>query len=199
MLLLSVFCLQAQSSENQHDSLEKLMTKQWLQLGYSSNALGYGVNNFLADNKIKVFWGGRVHVKQGVSLNYQRNIINFWKVFAFDCGLNASWWQSSGKNEHFFTLSVFPVLRLNYLQTEALDAYFYYTVAGPSYITKTIIDDIDTGKHFTFTDNMGFGVFFGKQKKYNAELKIGHYSNGGFFPPNWGVKVPLSLHLGYVF
>ena len=80
-----------------------------------------------------------------------------------------------------------------------MDAYFYYSVAGPTYISKKIIDHIDTGEHFTFQDNMGVGMFFGEKRNLNAEIRIGHYSNGNIFPLNGAVKIPLSLNFGYAF
>jgi hypothetical protein len=179
--------------------------KQWLQIGYSSNALGYGVNNTL--EKAVLFWGGDAEVYQGLSLNYQRNIFHTKKIFALDWGVSASAWQTKGagtglsnpNKEDFFTLSVFPVARFNFLHTKSLDAYFYYSVAGPTYISKKIIDGNDTGEHFTFQDTMGTGIFFGEDRNWNAEIKIGHYSNGNIFPQNAAVKIPLSLNVGYAF
>ncbi|OJV35964.1 MAG: hypothetical protein BGO29_00135 [Bacteroidales bacterium 36-12] len=180
--------------------------KQWLQIGYSSNIIGYGVNNFVSNQYFPIFWGGNAHVKQGISLNYQRNVFHSAKFFAIDWGINASAWQTTGINgnttngeESFFTLSLFPVFRLNFLQTKLFDAYFYYTVAAPTFISKKIIDGYDTGEKFTFMDNMGAGIFFGDDRRYNAELKIGHYSNGNIFPNNEAVKIPLSLNVGYAF
>ena len=72
-------------------------------------------------------------------------------------------------------------------------------MAGPSYISKIVLDGVDTGKHFTFQDAMGLGIFFGERRNLNAELKIGHYSNGNIFPLNGAVKIPLSLNVGYAF
>ena len=114
--------------------------KQWLQIGYSSNIAGYGINNAL--EKVSLFWGGDAEIYQGLSLNYQRNIFHSPKYFALDWGVNASTWQTKGvgsgmnnaNKESFFTLSVFPVLRFNFLHTQPVDAYFYYSVAGPTYI-----------------------------------------------------------------
>ncbi|GAB1414830.1 hypothetical protein MASR2M117_02360 [Paludibacter sp.] len=180
--------------------------KQWLQIGYSSNIIGYGVNNFVSNKYFPIFWGGNAHVKQGLSINYQRNVFHSAKFFALDWGVNASVWQTTGINgavngheEVFYTFSLFPVFRLNFLQTKMFDAYFYYTVAAPSFISKKIIDNFDTGEKFTFMDNMGAGIFFGADRRYNAELKIGHYSNGNIFPNNEAVKIPLSINLGYTF
>lgn len=177
--------------------------KQWLQIGYSSNIMGYAVNNAL--EKAVLFWGGDAEVYQGISLSYHRNIFHAAKVFAIDWGVSASGWQTKGigrrrlnpSSEMFFTLSVFPVFRFNFLRTKPLDAYFYYSVAGPTYISKITLDGKNTGEHFTFQDNMGVGIFFGESRKWNAEIKIGHYSNGNIFPQNAAVKVPLSLNFGY--
>jgi len=180
--------------------------KQWLQIGVTSNIAGYGVNNFVSNKYFPIFWGGHAHVKQGISLNYQRNVFHSARFFALDWGINASIWQTTGMHgstqlsgQNFFTFSLFPVFRLNFLQTKAFDAYFYYTVAAPTFISEKIIDGFDTGENFTFMDNMGMGIFFGNDRRYNAELKIGHYSNGNLYPSNDAVKVPLSLNIGYVF
>jgi len=46
---------------------------------------------------------------------------------------------------------------------------------------------------------MVLGGFFGKDRRYNAELRISHYSNGNIFPANDGVKIPLTFNIGYIF
>lgn len=179
--------------------------KQWLQIGYTSNAFGYGINNSL--ESACVFWGGDAEVYQGLTLNYQRNIFHTKQAFSMDWGISTSIWQSKGmgsglsnpNKENFFTLSIYPVLRYNFLHAKEMDAYFYYSVAGPSYISKQFIDGADMGGRFTFQDNTGIGLFFGEKRNFNAELKIGHYSNGNVLPRNAAVKVPLSLNVGYAF
>lgn len=159
--------------------------------------MGYGVNDFLED--IHVFWAGNAEVRHGLTLNYQRNVYHGARYFAFDWGVSASYWQSDKSRQGFYTLSLYPAFRLNVLHAKALDAYVYYSVAGPAYISSIIIDGVDTGEHFTFQDNIGVGAFFGKQHTLNAEIRIGHYSNGNIFPENGSVKVPLSLNVGYTF
>jgi len=175
---------------------------QWVQLGYSSNAVGYGINDFFSGEVLRIFWGGSVPVQQGISLQYQRNVFHTARWFAVDLALNASWWeaqptQESVQPEQFITLSVAPVFRVNVLYTPVADAYLFYSVAGPSYISSTKVNGFDLGTRFVFMDTMGAGLFFGTSRQYNAEFKIGHYSNGNLFPQNAGVKVPLALHLGY--
>jgi Lipid A 3-O-deacylase (PagL)/OmpA-like transmembrane domain len=172
--------------------------KNLLQLGYSTNAFGYGPNNFLS-KKFPIFWGGGIEVEKGWIARYQRNIFHTRKVFSFDVGASAGYWKSNEKKEEFYTLSVFPTLRFTVLRTRPADLYLFYSVAGPSYISQKIIDGKDSGKHFTFEDFMGLGSFFGKQKKLNAEININHYSNGNIFVYNRGVKVPLTFTLGYGF
>ena len=179
--------------------------KQWLQIGYTSNVLGYGINNRL--ESACLFWGGDAEVYQGLSLNYQRNIFHTKQAFALDWGISTSIWQSKGKGiglsnpnkENFYTLSIYPVARYNFLHKKDLDAYCYYSVAGPTYISNLIIDGAEMGGKFTFQDNIGTGVFFGDKRNFNAEVRIGHYSNGNTFPRNAAVKVPLSINAGYSF
>jgi len=172
--------------------------KNIFQIGYSTNHFGYDANNFLS-KKFAIFWGGGIEVKKGFVARYQRNIFHTKKVFAFDLGADAGFWRSNEKKENFYTLSVFPTLRFTALRTKPVDGYLFYSVAGPSYISKTIIDDKNSGRHFTFQDFMGFGGFFGRDRQLNAELNINHYSNGNIFPFNRGVKIPLTFTLGYSF
>jgi len=202
LFTLTVFIISHNLSAQPKDTENTKSQIQWMQIGYTSNVLGYGINKALN----KVFWAGRVHIKQGLSLNYQRNIFYYKKFFAMDWGVNASVWQTSGKNPdasfpetNFFTFSVFPVFRINFIHTQYWETYLFYTVGGPSFISKTTLDGYDVGKHFIFMDNMGLATFFGNKKQYNIEMRIGHYSNADLFPPNYGIKVPLTMHLGYRF
>ena len=180
------------------DAKNYIRPKQWLQAGYTSNLLGYGVNNFIAD-RMKIFWGGSAQVQSGIHLTYQRNIFNGPKFFSLDWGINASVWKTNLNNENFFTMSVFPVFRFNYWHAKRFDAYLFYSVAGPAFISKTLLDNSKMGGHFLFQDNMGTGLFLGKNRNVNVEVRIGHYSNGNIHIFNDGVKVPLSLNFGYVF
>ena len=96
-------------------------------------------------------------------------------------------------------ISTYPVLRFTALRTKPVDLYFDYSVAGPTFITRTNIDGRDTGRHFTFQDFMGVGLFTNQTRRFNAEVRIAHYSNGNLFPRNPGVTVPLGFNIGYTF
>ena len=85
------------------------------------------------------------------------------------------------------------------MRAHAADLYFAYSLAGPTYISKTRLDGFDTGHHFTFQDFMGFGVLAGKNRNLNVGVKIKHFSNGNVFTQNAGVKIPLTLSVGYAF
>lgn len=173
--------------------------KQMIQVGLTSNILGYGVNNLLAEGTVPVFWGGEAEVAKGLSISYQRNFFHGASVLALDWGTNISFWQSNENKENFFTLSLYPILRATFLRTKSADIYLLYSIAGPTYMSRNIVDSKLLGMHFTFQDYIGIGTFFGSRRKLNIETKIGHYSNGDIFPVNEGVKVPLSLNFGYAF
>ena len=169
-----------------------------LQLGYAVNTFGYEVNNFVS-KKVPIFWGGSVEIKQGLALRYHRNVFHTRKVFALDIGTSLSWWQTRKEKESFYALSVFPVFRFNVIRSSAVDLYLNYSVAGPSYISKLKLDSLETGRHFTFQDFMGIGIYTGKKRNVNAEISINHYSNGNIFTENAGVKIPLTFTMGYAF
>ena len=171
--------------------------KHLFQVGYSSLVFGYGINNSFS--KIPIFWGGESEVNNGISFDYRQNVFHTSKYFSLDLGVGASFFISNVKKESFNTISAYPIFRFDFLHTKPFDAYMYYSIAGPSFISKTVIDDVDIGKKFTFQDNMGLGFFLGENRNYNLEFKIGHYSNGNIFEQNPGVKIPFSLNVGYAF
>ena len=173
--------------------------RQQLQFSFSTNAMGYGVNSFFSEGIIPVFWGGSVHVEKGFSVNYYRNVFHGHKTFALDVGAGLSYWETQDFQTPFLTLSVFPILRFNLLRLEPADFFFFYSLAGPTFISKAVIDEEDTGARFTFHDYMGIGVYAGPERHISAEIKIGHYSNGNLFAQNAAVKIPLTFAVGFNF
>jgi Lipid A 3-O-deacylase (PagL) len=168
-----------------------------IQVEYSSGT-GYGVNDFVS-RKVPIFWGGHAKVDFGIAPHYERNVFHTRKVFALDVGASAGFYKTRQNNQRFVTLSVYPLFRFTFLRTRLADMYFAYSLAGPTYISKVILDDLNTGRHFTFQDFMGIGWFAGANRNLNFGVKINHYSNGNIFTQNAGVKIPLTFSLGYAF
>ena len=173
--------------------------KQTLSVAYATNGLGYGANNFVSKGFIPIFWGGEVKVRHAMLFRYESNLFHSRKVFSLDWGLQAGFWKTDRDGTNFFTLSAYPMMRFHTIRSKKTDFYLEYSVAGPSFISKTEMDGQHTGQKFTFLDQMGMGVFTGKQKNLNLGLRIAHFSNGNLFPDNDGVMVPLTFNLGYCF
>lgn len=173
--------------------------KQIITAGFATSSMGYGVNKFVSQGAVPIFWGGEVKVKHGFTLNYQRNIFHAKKVFALDWSAGFGVWKSRRDNTTTVTVSAFPIFRFTILRSQALDFYGEYSVAGPTFISTTNVDGNLTGENFTFQDIMGFGVFAGKKKNLNLSARIAHYSNGNLFPQNNGYMIPVTFGVGYVF
>lgn len=169
-----------------------------LRVGYSTNRLGYGVNDVFS-KWVVIFWGGHVDTRQGGSIEYERNVFHTKKLFAFDLGASASIWQTDAKEQTFRTLSAYPLVRFFLARNETMDAYFSYSIAGPTYISEYQLDDLNTGATFTFQDMMGVGAFLGKSRRVNAEISIKHFSNGNLATSNAGIKIPLTFKVGWAF
>jgi hypothetical protein len=169
-----------------------------VRLGYTSNLLDYGVNDFFSKT-VPIFWGGNVLTRQGFTLDYERNVFHSKNWFAFDLGASASYWNSNGTQQIFRTLSVYPLFRFFAIRTDPADFYLAYSLAGPTYLSQSLIDGRDTGEHFTFQDFMGVGTYVGATRRMNVELGIKHYSNGNIFTRNASIKVPLTLSVGLAF
>jgi opacity protein-like surface antigen len=166
-----------------------------VQLGFTTNALGYGFNTAVSP----IFWQGDVRVDRGVTLHYQRNLFHTKKLFSLDWGASLAYKRSDLDRDRFLALSIFPLFRFTAYRTTVADFYFSYSLAGPTFISKTVIDGQRVGKRFTFQDLLGLGAYAGRDRRYNLELRVGHYSNGNLIPRNPGIKVPLTFNVGYAF
>jgi len=174
-----------------------IFPEQLLAVEYSSGT-GYSVNDFVSKT-VPIFWGGNARVDFGVAPHYERNVFHTRKIFALDVGASAGFYRTRQKSDRFYTLSLYPLLRFTLLRTRPADFYFAYSLAGPTYISRVILDDLNTGRHFTFQDFMGIGWFAGRNRNLNVGVKINHYSNGNIFTQNAGVKIPLTFSVGYAF
>jgi lipid A 3-O-deacylase PagL len=174
-----------------------LFPRHVIQVEYSSG-MGYGVNDFVS-RRVPIFWGGHAKVDFGLAPHYERNVFHTRRVFALDIGASAGFYKTRQNNDRFVTLSAYPLFRFTFLRARLADMYFAYSLAGPTYISKVILDDLNTGRHFTFQDFMGIGWFAGASRNLNLGVKINHYSNGNIFTQNAGVKIPLTFSVGYAF
>ncbi len=169
-----------------------------LRVGLTSNFAGYGANTFFSST-FPIFWGGNVETEWGFTLDYQRNVFHTKKLFAFDLGGSIGYWQSNLNHEAFRTFSAYPLLRFFLARPSSADIYFSYSLAGPTYISRSEIDGRDTGAAFTFQDFMGVGAYLGESRKLNVELGIKHFSNGNLAINNASIRVPLTLTFGVTF
>lgn len=177
------------------------------QVSYGTGEIGFGFNQFFGMSLpvgdfesfgIPVFWVGEVKAQHALSLTYQRLIYRSERIFSLEWGVSATYFQSRVGTD-VFAFSIFPNLRFFLWRKPTFDFYANYSIIGPTYITKSDIDNSETGPNITYQDTMGFGIFFGKERKYNFELRIMHYSNGNIFTRNSGVAIPLQFTFGKTF
>ncbi|RCS27860.1 acyloxyacyl hydrolase [Polaribacter sp. WD7] len=187
---------------------EHYFPKSILQIGYGTNKIGYGVNRFLSMNTtignfesfgIPVFWLGKLKTTNSFSVTYQKTAYRSKKHFSLDWGVSATAFQTEASNDAIYAFSIFPVLRFYLLRKKNFDMYTNYSIIGPTYLTKSNIDGINTGPKITYQDKIGLGFFLGKQRKYNFEMRIMHYSNGNIFTNNAGIAVPIQFTFGKTF
>lgn len=187
---------------------EYFFPNQILQVSYGTGKIGYGINKFLSMNMkvgnfesfgIPVFWLGELKTTHSFSVTYQKTAYKSKKHFSLDWGVSATAFQTPETNNNIYAFSIFPVMRFYLLRRKNFDMYTNYSLIGPTYITKSDIDGITTGPNITYQDIMGLGFFLGKERKYNFELRIMHYSNGNFFAKNAGIAVPIQFTFGKTF
>ena len=176
-------------------SAEQVFPEHLVQVGYTTSALGYGFNTMMAP----VFWQGDAEVGSGLTIHYQRNVFHTEKQFSIDWGVGLAYGRSRRDRDGFVAVSAYPLFRWTALRTEPVDLYFSYSLAGPTLLSRYVLDGEDTGRHFTFQDLLGIGIYAGRDRHLNTEIRIGHYSNGNLLPRNAGIKVPMTINIGYAF
>lgn len=169
-----------------------------IRVGVTSSAAGYGLNSFFS-TVVPIFWGGHVRTGRGLTVDYQHNVFHTRTRFAFALGVSASYWTSLVQRDTFRTVSVYPLFRFMLFRTRPADIYATYSLAGPTYISRTQLDGQNVGARFTFQDFMAIGAFLGPGRRLDVELGIKHYSNGNIFPHNAAIRIPLTLTVGLAF
>jgi opacity protein-like surface antigen len=191
-----------------HENNGYFFPKNTIQMSYGTSKIGFGANRFFGMSLkvgnfesfgIPIFWVGDVKAKNTFSVTYQRLAFRTEKIFSLDWGVSVTAFNTVGSNEQVMAFSVFPTMRFYLLRRNGFDMYTNYSLIGPTLLTKSDLDNIETGPKITYQDTMGLGIFFGKKRSYNVELRIMHYSNGNIFPKNSGVAIPLQFTLGKTF
>lgn len=167
--------------------------------GFSTDLFNPNVNKYFTVGYLPIFWTGDLKTKSGGWVMYEKNVFHTHKLFSLNVGVSASTYTSQVNDTSFQAFSVFPDFRFWLIRSPSADFYFTYSVAGPTYLTQDYIDNIYLGGQFSFQDLLGFGLFLGKQKHFDVNVRIGHYSNGNTLPTNPGVQVPLVVSMGYAF
>lgn len=173
--------------------------RNMVQVGYITNALSYDVNDFFTKGKVAIFWHGSVEVRDGASVEFRRNVFHTRRFFALDLGAGLSSFKSRINGDRFYAFALYPALRIPLIRTNPAEFYFTYSLAGPALLTRTTIDNQNTGRVFTFQDYMGLGMYLSRKRRVTAEVRIQHYSNANLFPHNPGITVPLGFYMGTTF
>jgi hypothetical protein len=180
-------------------SSDIVFPEHMVQVGYATNAMGYGPNTFVS-HAFPIFWGGRVNVGRGLTARYDQNVFHTRRWFALDFGVSASSWRSDVDAEPFFSLSAYPRARLMLIHASAADLCVSYAVAGPTYLSRVIVDGLPTGtNHFIFQDAISVSAFAGRNRHVLVGVSVTHFSNGNLASTNPGVTVPLTFDVGYAF
>jgi len=171
--------------------------KNLIQFEYTTG-FGYSAVDFLSTS-VPIFWNGQVQVDRGVAVHYDRVVFHTHRVFSIDIGTSVSVWRTRADRVSFSTLSVYPRFVFTPIRTRMLDAYFCYSLAGPTFISSRTLEGHDLGSQFTFQDFLGGGLVIGAAKHAVIGVKLNHYSNGNLFPENAAVTVPVTFTFGWAF
>lgn len=193
------------------------MTSKWSQNIFSITSLAI-IFIFL------YFSAGNIHALDGISIGSGPagaagiNSIHFglektWtKQWFEDCPWNVrGYWDLSfytmrrPHKENFETnnkiqaIAVAPVFRFYKTEPVLQSKVFYIELAvGLAQMNKRSIGQRELGTNFQFEDRLGVGLRFGKQKQYDLNYRVVHFSNAYIGHKNHGINLHL-LSINYWF
>ncbi len=179
--------------------------KRFIQLGYGTGGIGFFTNEFFSMQAqlgnfdsfgLPMFWLGESKAAHTFAVTYQQTAYHGKKLFSLDWGVSITGFQTEEFNTNVYAFSVFPVMRFYVWRRKPFDFYLNYSVIGPTLLTEANIDDLETGPRLTYQDFMGAGMFVGRKRNLNFEIRIMHYSNGNIFTENEGVAIPIVFTIG---
>lgn len=123
-----------------------------------------------------------------------------WGLFSvyFDASYGHWWITDDSPNKSLSIYSIAPYLRVYFTKNPTISPFFEASI-GPSYLSKTRIENRNLGIHFSFQDQLTLGADFGPDQHLYASISAVHYSNGSIASSNSGITIPIVLNVGYRF
>jgi hypothetical protein len=144
-----------------------------------------------------IFWHAHTKATSGFTFAYERNLYHSKKWFSINLGTSFSSWNQFHNTIN--ALSLFIDFKLWIPIQNNFRPYLFYSVGGPTLLSKQIFGHTNLGSRFILQDLLGGGVQIGKKQALDIALLLGHYSNAGIFQKNPGFDVPIILKIGYAF
>jgi hypothetical protein len=176
-----------------------------LQVGYGNHFIGYAPNKLVSMNAriggtesigLPIFWYGDAKASNTLLVNYSKTVYKSSKFFSLGYGASITAFENSIDKKWTRAFSIYPQISFFFWRREKFDAYATYSVIGPTFITREDINGLETGPKITYQDLIAAGAYWGKNRKWNGELKIIHSSNGNILIRNDGVAVPVVFQSG---
>jgi lipid A 3-O-deacylase len=117
----------------------------------------------------------------------------------FDASFGHWWVNNYPTNREINIAALAPVYRYYILSDRYYVNPFIDASIGLAYLSETRFADRNLGMHFSFQDQLGMGLSFGREHRLFVSLYGVHYSNGSLSSMNAGITIPIMLNVGYRF
>jgi lipid A 3-O-deacylase len=124
-----------------------------------------------------------------------------WYLTGYWEGLIGHWHSDPGRtgNETLQEIALRPVARLyRYARGDHRVQPYVEFGLGLHLLSDTQIEDKNMSTHFQFGSNIGAGVRFGQDNRFEVGWRFMHLSNADLKEPNPGINFNL-IHVGYQF
>lgn len=140
--------------------------------------------------------GHHNYTNSGIFLS--SDLTTLWQRSWFHMTINGAigyWVTTAPINQRLFTAAAALSLRLYPYQTTNWHPYLIAS-GGPAYISSRDFGEDGQGANVTFQTTAGLGFEWGKDSRWDANIRLVHYSNAYLIQPNDGFNMLYVVSLG---
>ena len=147
-----------------------------------------------------LMWTARLKVDRALNVGYEHQIYSINEYIKLYLGSSVGYLQArNSKSDEMFAVSAYLLSRIYIVKKHGTEVFILYSPGGPSILSQNTFSTTKWSNQFVFQNQIGIGLSLSRLNNVEVTLRQYHFSNGGLFPVNGGVDIPLSLGVTFKF
>jgi hypothetical protein len=145
-----------------------------------------------------IFWTANLNADYSFFVGIDKNFFSYKDYVKFFYGANLGVLGTNKKVvDQVYVLSMHLLSKFYLLHLAKFKLYLLYSPGGLSLLSNRKFATTKFSNNFVFENQIGFGFTTSLIKNTEFFAKIYHFSNGGLFPVNGGIDIPLVFGMSF--